>query len=203
MVAVKQPAQLAGQTRQINLPAGVRVNEILFENISLGKAGLETAVTIRGTSTGYILVDELIIKNSEFPTLDFANSEFFTFTATSTVLVAGHTISDTASTTLSDFTFGSEIGAANYILRDKAVDRLIVWVSSTGTDVIIDKLTFDGVLAHTGGFDLDWVKVGTITLENVRVGDDGDIGSPDFIINPSVFVTNANDGVEDSPINIR
>lgn len=202
MVAVKQ-SQPVGQTRQINLPAGIRVNEILFENISLGKSGLAASVILRGTSTGYILVDELIIRNSEFPTLDFANGEFFTFNATSTVLAAGHTISDTASTSLSDFTFGSKRGAANYIIRDKVVDRLIVLVSSTGTDVIIDKITFDGVRAHTGGFDLDWVKAGTITLENVRVGDDGNIDSPDFIIHSTILTTNSNDGIVDSPINIR
>ena len=199
----REKAGPASQTRQINLPAGVRVNDILFENASLGKAGLETAVTIRGTSTAYILVNDLIIKNSEFPCLDFANSQFFTLNATSSVLAAGHTISETASTTLSDITVGSIRGAANYVARDKVVDRIIIRVSSTGTDVIINTMTFDGVKASVGGFDLDWVKAGTVTLENVRVGSDGDVNSADFIINSTVLITNTNENVVDSAIEIR
>ena len=57
--------------------------------------------------------------------------------------------------------------------------------------------------AWTGAFNADYFEIGTLTLENVRIGDDGDINSADLIINTSVKVNSVADGVVEEPVFIR
>ena len=59
----------ASQTLKINLTGGTRLDKITLTDISLGKADLATAFQIAGTSTAYIVVDDLIIRNSELKLL--------------------------------------------------------------------------------------------------------------------------------------
>ena len=191
------------QTLQLNIPPGTRLNKVTFKNVSLGKSGLTTAFQINGTSTAYIVVDELIIKNSEFPSMDFANADFFKVNATSSVEAAGHTFSPTVTTTLSDFTIGSVRGAADYVAEDMVVDRIIIQASAGGADILISQLVLDGVKASVGNFDLDYAKAGMLEMSGLRVGDDGDINSADLVINTSVNVTSVQDGVVESAIFIR
>ena len=192
------------QTLQINMPAGIRMDVVKFENISLGKSGLTDAFQLSGTSTtDVITIDELIIRNSEFPTMDWANGDIYKINATSSVVVAGHTFSPTMSSTTNDVVIGSGRGATSYEAKDMVVDRILLLQTSTGGDVIIDKLILDGVRAWTGAFNADYFEIGTLTLENVRIGDDGDINSADLIINTSVKVNSVADGVVEEPVFIR
>jgi hypothetical protein len=192
------------QTLQINMPAGIRMDVVKFENISLGKAGLTDAFQLSGTSTtDVITIDELIIRNSEFPTMDWANGDIYKINATSSVVVAGHTFSPTMSSTTNDVVIGSGRGATSYEAKDMVVDRILLLQTSTGGDVIIDKLILDGVRAWTGAFNADYFEIGTLTLENVRIGDDGDINSADLIINSTVKVNSVADGVVEEPVFIR
>ena len=202
MIDPEFPAEKS-QTLQLNIPPGTRLNKVTFKNVSLGKSGLTTAFQINGTSTAYIVVDELIIKNSEFPSMDFANADFFKVNATSSVEAAGHTFSPTVTTTLSDFTIGSVRGAADYVAEDMVVDRIIIQASAGGADILISQLVLDGVKASVGNFDLDYAKAGTLEMAGLRVGDDGDINSADLVINTSVNVTSVQDGVVESAIYIR
>jgi len=191
------------QTLQINLPAGLRVEEISFKNISLGKNGLTNAFQINGTSTAdRLTIDDLIIRNSEFPTMDFANSSIYLVNATSGVVTAGHTFEPTMGTS-TDIVVGSGRGAVSYIAEDMVVDRILLFQSTTGGDVIIDKVILDGVKAWTGAFDADWLDIGTLTLENLRVGNDGNINDADLVINSSVTVNTMHDGVVEEPVFIR
>lgn len=192
----------ASQTLQINLPGGIRLDEIRLVNISLGKAALATAFQIAGTSTAYIVVDDLIITNSEFPSMDFSNSEFYSINATTSVVAAGHTFNMTATTTLSDITVGSGRGVATYDAQDMVVDRIIIECTGS-SDCILDTITIDGVKTWVGNFDLDYVKAGTLTMSNLRVGDDGDINSADLVMNATVYYNNVTDGVQEEPINIK
>ena len=192
----------ASQTLQINLPGGIRLDEIRLENISLGKAALATAFSIQGTSTAYIVVDDLIIKNSEFPSMDFANSEIYSINATTSVVAAGHTFNMTATTTIADITVGSGRGVASYDAKDMIVDRIIIECTGT-SDCIVDNIIIDGVRTWVGVFDLDYVKAGTLTMESLRVGDDGDINSADLVLNSTVSFNNVTDGVVEAPINIK
>ena len=192
------------QTLQINMPAGIRMDVVKFENISLGKAGLTDAFQLSGTSTtDVITIDELIIRNSEFPTMDWANGDIYSIVATTSVVVAGHTFSPTMASTTNDVVIGSGRGATSYEAKDMVVDRILLIQTTTGGDVIIDKLILDGVRAWTGAFNADYFEIGTLTLENVRIGDDGDINSADLIINSSVKVNSVLDSVVEEPVFIR
>ena len=202
IVDAEFPEQIS-QTLRINIPAGTRLDEIRLTNISLGKAGLTDAFQIAGTSTSdSIVIDDLEIRNSEFPTFDIANSNIFTITATSSVVVSGHTFETTMGTG-TDITIGSGRGAASYIAKDMVVDRIIIQQTSAGDDVIIDKLILDGVRAWTGGMNIDYVDVGTLLMENVRIGDDADINTSEFLIHDSVTANTVNDGVDEQPVMIR
>ena len=202
IVDAEFPEQIS-QTLRINIPAGTRLDEIRLTNISLGKAGLTDAFQIAGTSTSdSIVIDDLEIRNSEFPTFDIANSNVFTITATSSVVASGHTFETTMGTG-TDITIGSGRGAASYIAKDMVVDRIIIQQTSAGGDVIIDKLILDGVRAWTGGMNIDYVDVGTLLMENVRIGDDADINTSEFLIHDSVTANTVNDGVDEQPVMIR
>jgi hypothetical protein len=135
--------------------------------------------------------------------MDWANGDIYLINATTSVVAAGHTFSPTMSSTTNDVVIGSGRGATSYIAEDMTVDRILLLQSTTGGDVIIDTLILDGVRAWTGAFNADYFEIGTLTLENVRIGDDGDINSADLVINTTVKVNTVNDGVVEEPIFIR
>ena len=192
------------QTLQINLPANIRLDEVSFTNISLGKNGITDAFQIAGTSTSdLITIDTLIIKNSEFPTMDWANGDIYTLTATTDVVAAGHTFEMTMASTTNDVVIGSGRGATSYIAKDMTVDRILLTQSTTGGDVLIDTMTLDGVRAFTGAFNADYFEIGRLILEGVRIGDDGDINSADFVIHSSVSVNTVADSIREEPVYIR
>ena len=192
------------QTLQLNIPQGTRVELISFENISLGKGGLTDAFQLTGTSTtDMITIEEVIIEDSEFPTMDLANGYIYTINATSSVVAAGHTFSPTMASSTNDVSMSSTRGAVSYDAKDMTVDRIIIQQSTTGGDVLIKKLHLKNVNAYTGAFNADYFEIGSLTLKNVRIGDDGDIVSADLVINSSVEVNTLNDGVKEEPIFIR
>jgi len=83
------------------------------------------------------------------------------------------------------------------------VDRIIIKQTTEGADVVIGSVILDNVRTWEGAFDLDYVEIGTLTLENVRVGDDGDLEDPDLIVNTTVSVAIMSDGVKDERIEVR
>jgi len=192
------------QTLQINLPAGLRLDEITFKNVQLGKTGVTDAFQLSGTSTSDVItIDTLIIRDSEFPTMDWANGDIYTLTATSSVVAAGHTFSPTMASTTNDVVIGSGRGAVSYIAEDMVVDRILIIQSTTGGDVLIDTMILDGVKAFEGAFNADYFEIGRVLMENVRIGDDGDIDSADFVIQSSVSINTVYDGVVEEPVFIR
>ena len=192
------------QTLQINVPANLRLDKVTFTNINLGKNGITDAFQITGTSTSdMITIDTLTIKNSEFPTMDFANGDIYEITATIDVVAAGHTFEMTMASTTNDVVIGSGRGATSYVAENMTVDRIILNQTTSGGDVLIDEMTLDGVRAWTGAFNADYFEIGRLILENVRIGDDGDINSADFVINSSVSVNTVADGVLEEPVFIR
>lgn len=203
IVDAEFPAQRS-QTLQLNIPQGTRLNEITFKNVDLGKEGLTNAFQITGTSTSdMITIDTMVIKNSEFPTMDWASGYIYKLNATSSVVVAGHTLSPTMASTTNDVVIGGGRGATSYIAEDMIVDRIIIRQTTTGGDVLVDSLTLDGVKAWTGAFDMDYFEIGTLIMENVRIGDDGDINTPSFVVNTTVEINSIQDGIVDEPVFIR
>jgi len=192
------------QTLQLNIPQGTRLDLVRFENISLGKGGLTDAFQLTGTSTtDMITIEEVVIEDSEFPTMDWASGYIYTINATSSVVAAGHTFSPTMASTTNDVSMSSTRGAVTYDAKDMTVDRIIIRQTTTGGDVLIKKLHLKNVNAWTGAFNADYFEIGTLTLKNVRIGDDGDIDSADLVINSTVEVNTLNDGVQEQPVFIR
>ena len=192
------------QTLQINMPASLRLDIVSFKNINLGKSGLTDAFQIAGTSTSDVITIETVtIKNSSFPTMDWANGDIYLINATTSVVAAGHTFSMTMASSTNDVVIGSGRGATSYIAENMTVDRILLLQSTTGGDVIIENLILDNVNAWTGAFNADYFEIGTLILENVRIGDDGDINSADLVINTTVKVNTVNDGVQEEPVFIR
>ena len=192
------------QTLQINMPANLRLDLVSFKNINLGKQGLTDAFQIAGTSTSDVITIETVtIKNSSFPTMDWANGNIFTVNATSSVIAAGHTFSPTMASSTNDVVIGSGRGATSYIAEDMTVDRILLLQSTTGGDVIIANLIIDNVNAWTGGFNADWFEIGSLVLENVKIGSDANINTADLIINSTVYINNMTDGTQEQPIIIR
>ena len=192
------------QTLQLNIPQGTRLDLVRFENISLGKGGLTDAFQLTGTSTTDMLtIEEVVIEDSEFPTMDSASVYIYTINATSSVVAAGHSFSPTLASTTNDFSMSSTRCAVTYDAKDMTVDRIIIRQTTTGGDVLIKKLHLKNVNAHTGSFNADYFEIGTLPLINVRVGDDGDIDSADLVINSTVEVNTLNDGVQEQPVFIR
>jgi hypothetical protein len=203
IVDAEFPAQRS-QTLQLNIPQGTRLDEVSFENISLGKGGLTNAFQLTGTSTtDMITIDTLIIEDSEFPTMDLANGYIYTLNATSSVTVDGHTFSPTMASSTNDVRVSSTRGAVSYAAKDMIVDRIIIRQTTTGGDVLIKLMRLTNVNAWTGAADFDYFEIGTLILRNVRIGNDGDINTAAMVINDSVDINTFNDGVVDEPIFIR
>jgi len=192
------------QTLQLNIPQGTRLDLVKFENISLGKGGLTDAFQLTGTSTtDMITIEEVVIEDSEFPTMDWASGYIYTINATSSVVAAGHTFSPTMASTTNDVSMSSTRGAVTYDAKDMTVDRIIIRQTTTGGDVLIKKLPPKNVNGGTGAFNADYFEIGSLTMKNVRIGDDGDIDSADLVINSTVEVNTLNDGVQEQPVFIR
>jgi hypothetical protein len=98
---------------------------------------------------------------------------------------------------------GGGRGATSYVAEDMIVDRIIIRQTTTGGDVLVDQLILDGVKAWIGAFDMDYFEIGTLIMENVRIGSDGDINSADFVVNSTVEINSIADGIVDEPVFIR
>jgi len=193
------------QTLQVNIPGGARIADMVFSNVSLGKAGLTNAIEVSGTSVQKIVVDDLKIINSSFPTMTISGlTRMHTITISSGVEVAGHTFLATLSTTDTvDISVGSVRGAGDYVAKDMIVDRILIKLTGGIGDVVIDNLTFDNVNANIGTALFENIDVGEFFMQNVQIGDDADINSADFIIENTVKYRHMQDGTIESPIKIQ
>jgi hypothetical protein len=193
------------QTLQINIPGGSRISDMVFSNVSLGKTGLANSIELSGTSAQKIVVDDLRIINSSFPTMQVSGlTRMHTITISSGVEVAGHTFLATLSTTdVVDVSVGSLRGAGDYVAKDMIVDRILIKLTGGSGDAIIDNLTFDNVNANIGKAVIENVDVGEFFMQNVQIGDDADINSADFIIDNTVKYRSMSDGTVEKPIKVQ
>ena len=193
------------QTLQINIPGGSRISDMIFSDVSLGKTGLANAIEISGTSVQKIVIDDLKIINSSFPSMTISGAtRMHTITISSGVEVAGHTFTPTFTTTdIVDISVGSLRGAGDYIAKDMIVDRILIKLTGGSGDAIIDNLTFDNVNANIGKTVIENVDVGEFFMKDVQIGDDGDIDSADFIIENTVKYRSMTDGTIEKPIKVQ
>jgi hypothetical protein len=183
------------QTVQINID-NERCSEFYFGGISVGKPGITDAIQITsGTTATYLFIENLTFDGLRTTTFNLDNSYINTLNATSSVEVAGHSVTPTM-TTVSDISVGSLRDTISYRKTSGNTDRIIIDIGST-SDSTCKSVTFKDVETAVGGVNLDYVKVGTLTLKNIEVGDDGDVNSPDFHIATSTKIMTMNDEIAD------
>jgi hypothetical protein len=76
----------------------------------------------------------------------------------------GHAQEITVDNTIPDLVIDSDRGAGTYTAEDSRVDRVILQINGNN-GVSIGELIVDGVTAHTGDFQWDWLKAGKLTMD--------------------------------------
>lgn len=187
-------------TLQLNL-GGVSFGDILFEDMSLGKAGLTSSIQITATSTAFFLeCERVVFDNVEAPTFDLANSEIYSFIA-GTSTVDGFTYSPTASTTIQNIVSGSLRGTASLEARGGTADRIILDLGSSNAKCAT--LTFRNVRTGTGGIDVDQIKAGTFEFINSTIGSGSGINNADWIVNASALTTMNSVSLTERPTTVQ
>ena len=191
----------ANQTLQINLAAGVRLTTLTLDNLDLGKAGLTDCVTIQRTTntTGWLYVDTWTMTGVSAPSLDFANVE--TGSLSLAARTDGHAMDATIDSTISEMNIESTRGAGQYIAENSVVDRVIIQM---GGDALIGTLIMNDVDCSVGGWNVDYVKAGSITMDaNSQFGDGDGINTADYTMNSTVKARVITDNLTDTPITVK
>jgi hypothetical protein len=189
------------QTLQINLAAGVRLTTLTLSNLDLGKAGLTDCVTIQRTTntTGWLYVDTWTMTGVSAPSLSMENVE--TGSLSLAARTDGHAMDATIDSTISEINIESSRGAGQYIAENSVVDRVIIQLAG---DAIIGTLIMTDVDCSVGGWNIDYVKAGSITMDNTSEFGDGDgINLADFVLAASVKSRVITDNLVDTPITVK
>lgn len=189
------------QTLQINLAAGVRLSSLTLNNLDLGKAGLTDCVTIEraGSTTGWLYVDTWTMTGISAPSLDFANVE--TGSLSLAAYTDGHAMDATIDSTITEINIESSRGSGEFIAENSVVDRVIIELLG---DATIGTMTMTDLDCSVGGWNVDYVKAGSITMDATSKFGDGDgINTADFTINSTVKARVITDNLVDSPITVK
>lgn len=192
------------QTLKINLANNVRLDKLILKNLDLGKTGLTNAFEINRTTgvTGAMVnVGALTIIQSSAPTLDWANMEIGTITLAPQV--DGHTQSMVVDSTVSNIVIDSDRGSGTYTAQNSVVDRVIIELN--GDDgAYIGELIIEDVDASVGAWDWDYLRVGTLTMDNTNlIGNGTGIDVPSAVWNNTVKARVITDNIVDTPIKIQ
>jgi len=187
----------ASHTLEVRLADGTRL-ESLVVDLQMGKPGLTDCVSIeRASGTGYLWVDEFSMDGFIAPTLALNASYIHQLTLSGDV--DGHTTGPTQdSSGAPDITVGSLRGSSTYAATGR-VDRLLI---SLLGDATIKTVTIQGKCS-IGGADLDFIKGGTVSLTNVKIGDDGDIQTAAVVIGNDTVVSTVTDNFTDKSIIVK
>jgi hypothetical protein len=191
----------ANQTLQINLAAGVRLTTLTLNNLDLGKAGLTDCVTIQRASstTGWLYVDTWTMTGVSAPSLSMENVE--TGSLSLAARTDGHAMDATIDSTISEININSSRGAGQYIAQDSVVDRVIIELLG---DATIGTLIMTDVDCSVGGFNIDYVKAGAITMDATSKFGDGDgIDLADFVVAITVKARTITDNLVDVPLTVK
>jgi hypothetical protein len=184
-------------TLEVRLADGTRL-ESLVVDLQMGKPSLTDCVGIeRASGTGYLWVDEFSMDGFVAPTLALNASYIHQLTLSGDV--DGHTTGPTQdSSGAPDITIASLRGSSTYAATGR-VDRLLI---SLLGDAYIKTVTITGKCS-IGGADLDFIKAGTVSLTNVKIGDDGDIQTAAVVIGNDTVVSTVTDNFTDKSIIVK
>ena len=192
----------ANQTLKINLAANVRLTSLTLSNLDLGKTGLTDCIEItraQGNSSGWLYVDNWTATGVSAPSADFANAEIANLSLGA--YVDGHTVEATIDSTITDLEINSSRGSGEFKAENSVVDRVLIVLAG---DAIIGNLIMTDVDCSVGGWNVDYVKAGSITMDNTSQFGDGDgINTADYTMNSTVKARIITDNLVDTPITVK
>ena len=192
----------ANQTLKINLASGVRLSSLTLNNLDMGKTNLTDCIEItraQGNSSGWLYVDNWTATGVSAPSADFANAEIANLSLGA--YVDGHTVEATLDAPISDLNIESTRGSGVFLAENSVVDRVLIVLLG---DAVIGNLTMTDLDCSVGGWNIDYVKAGSFTLDNTSKFGDGDgIDTADFVVNATVKARVMTDNLVDTPITVK
>ena len=190
------------QTLKKNLADGTRLSSLTLNNLDLGKTGLTDCIEItraQGNSSGWLFVDNWTATGVTAPSADFGNAEIANLSLAA--YVDGHTVEATIDSTISDLDIQSTRGAGIFTAENSVVDRVLIVLAGSA---VIGTLAMTDVDCSVGGWNVDYVKAGSFTMDNTSKFGDGDgIDTADFVVNSTVKTRSFTDNLVDTPITVK
>jgi len=190
------------QTLKINLADGTRLSSLTLNNLDLGKTGLTDCIEItraQGNSSGWLFVDNWTATGVTAPSADFGNAEIANLSLAA--YVDGHTVEATIDSTISDLDIQSTRGSGIFTAENSVVDRVLIVLAGSA---VIGTFAMTDVDCSVGGWNVDYVKAGSFTLDNTSKFGDGDgIDTADFVVNSTVKTRVMTDNLVDTPITVK
>ena len=190
-VGEKQPVEEQTPTMTLQLNIGsARISELIFEDMSIGKAsGLTDAINISSTA-GNIICETLLLEDVEATDFTMGTSTAYALNI-STTTADGLSISPTLSSTPVKYAFGSTRGALSVpAVRGGTFDRILITSNATST---VGQITFRRVKAYGAGITITNMKCGEIIIRGTDAdesvyGDGSGIDSASFTVASTVTV---------------
>jgi len=206
-VGEKQPVEEQTPTMTLQLNIGsARISELVFEDMSIGKAsGLTDAINISSTA-GNIICETLLLEDVEATDFTLATSTAYALNI-STTTADGLSISPTLSSTPVKYAFGSTRGAVSVpAVKGGTFDRILISSNATST---VGQITFRNVKAYGAGITIEDMKCGEIIIRGTDAdesvfGDGSGIDSASFAVNSTVTVQSSSlIGNVERPVSVK
>ena len=190
-VGEKQPVEEQTPTMTLQLNIGsARISELIFEDMSIGKAsGLTDSINI-SSSAGNIICETLLLEDVEATDFTLATSTAYAMTIAPTT-ADGLSISPTLASTPVKYAFGSVRGALSVpAVKGGTFDRILISSNATST---VGQITFRRVKAYGAGITIGNMKCGEIIIRGTNAdesvyGDGTGIDSASFTVASTVTV---------------
>jgi hypothetical protein len=192
-------------TLQLNI-GSARISELIFEDMSIGKAsGLTDAINISSTA-GNIICETLLLEDVEATDFTMGTSTAYALNI-STTTADGLSISPTLSSTPVKYAFGSTRGALSVpAVRGGTFDRILITSNATST---VGQITFRRVKAYGAGITIEDMKCGEIIIRGTDAdesvyGDGSGIDSASFTVASTVTVQSSSlIGNVERPVSVK
>jgi hypothetical protein len=206
-VGEKQPVEEQTPTMTLQLNIGsARISELVFEDMSIGKAsGLTDSINI-SSSAGNIICETLLLEDVEATDFTLATSTAYAMTIATTT-ADGLSISPTLASTPVKYAFGSTRGALSVpAVKGGTFDRILISSSATST---VGQITFRRVKAYGAGITIGNMKCGEIIIRGTDAdesvyGDGTGIDSASFTVASTVTVQSSSlVGNVERPVSVK
>ena len=200
----ENPSQQS-QTLQLNLGDNSRLDKLAFENMSLGKAGLDRCVDITYASTGvassaYLFTGKLSMLNVSAPTFVTTGAEISQLNLAGSI--DGSSVTPTQDSTVPELVVNSDRGAGTFESKDSTVDRIVIKVTGSPK---VGEIIFKNVHCSVGEWYISNVKAGEMVQDaDSKFGNGTGIDVPSYSVSPGVKIRGGStSGLVDRPINVR